>query len=841
MAFDIAKKFDSMLVTVSDTAAKGAISLVSTSFDIARAFDSNVMGVVDKVSDTVIDAFAQMADAGVAFVKDFVDEGISFDAAMGNAGAIALKTRDELDEATISVGNFTGNLRDYAKMLGATTRFTATDSANALQYMFLAGYDEQTSAEMLPKVLDLAAAGMMDLGTASDMVTDAQTALGISMENMTNFVDQLAKTASSSNTSVQQLGEGLLSLGATGRIVHGGFEELNVVLAVLANNGKKGSEGGNDLRRILTRLVNPTKDASLWFEKLGVSVYDATTGQLKDLPTLFTELGTAMESLSEQQRNQAVSDIFGQYALASANALLNTSAERWTELREKIHDADGAARNMASIQLETLSGQITLLQSALSGVKIALFDKLALPSLKDFVQTLTTGISKVADDIENGEFDEAFIDLGGTTVTLISKGVALFLTNKDKIQETSEAVINFLDRTAQTVIEAGVNTMPTMIRLVTSLLSTLIGSISDFVSDPQNLSAVRVTINDFLNVVGQFFEENKDNFNIILSTVFDLGIGIFGKIFIQKRKFIYSVLFTQLSNILGDLKDNLDTLLNGQETQTLVSNALEFIGKLFNLLINFTLTALPQVVDFALGIAEKVLNAISEYIADPVNKTKVRWAINRILTSLENFWEDNQWVIERIITDFFDIAKDFIVRVWAFKRQVVVDTIRDVIIDELFTSGELYQDSEGNFLNLGNYMAQGIINGFVDGLSGDIISDIAPGLELFLSAIALYFGIHSPSTVMHDKIGKNLAYGIGTGFEDTIGEVSEEMAKSIPDNFGITPEMTTISKSGSMDVYNFEIHIGSVNGASQEDAYNLGETLSEMLYSKIYREKAAII
>ena len=157
--------------------------------------------------------------------------------------------------------------------MGSTTAFSATQAADALNYMALAGYDTETSIEMLPTVLDLAASGSMDLARASDMVTDTQSALGLSLEETSDLVDQMAKTASKSNTSVEQLGDAMLTIGATARNVAGGTTELSTVLGVLADNGIKGSEAGTHLRNILLKMNPDTDKAVAAWENLGISAY----------------------------------------------------------------------------------------------------------------------------------------------------------------------------------------------------------------------------------------------------------------------------------------------------------------------------------------------------------------------------------------------------------------------------------------------------------------------------------------------------------------------------------------------------------------------------------------
>ena len=146
--------------------------------------------------------------------------------------------------------------------MGAKTAFSASECAEALNYLALAGYNTQEMADTLPTVLNLAAAGNIDLASASDMVTDAMSALGMETADADKMVDQMAKTASTTNTSVGQLGEGILTIGATAKTVKGGTAELNTALGILANNGIKGAEGGTHLRNVILSLQSPTDVAT---------------------------------------------------------------------------------------------------------------------------------------------------------------------------------------------------------------------------------------------------------------------------------------------------------------------------------------------------------------------------------------------------------------------------------------------------------------------------------------------------------------------------------------------------------------------------------------------------
>lgn len=319
------------------------------------------------------------------WMADAVQVGMAFDQSMSQVAATMGTTVDQI-----------GELRDFAQEMGATTVFSAQQSADALNYMALAGYDAETAMSMLPTVLNLAAAGNMDLARASDMVTDSQSALGLSIEETETLVDQMAAAASNSNTSVAQLGDAMLTVGGTAKDLKGGTQELTEVLGLLADNGIKGAEGGTHLRNMLLSLAAPTDKAKQVLDKLHVSLYDAQ-GNMRSLAEFFPELNAALDGLgSQQERTAALSELFNTRDMAAANALLSTSTERWEQLGDAIGDSAGAAEQMAETQLDNLAGDITKMQSAAEGAKIA-FSDLVEPMNRAAVQAATDGLTWLRD------------------------------------------------------------------------------------------------------------------------------------------------------------------------------------------------------------------------------------------------------------------------------------------------------------------------------------------------------------------------------------------------------------------------------------------------------------
>ncbi len=354
------------------------LALDSTEYESGLQVAQNT---INKFKKTAVVAFGAASAAFVAFAKGAVSTGAEFDSAMSQVAATMGVSVEQI-----------ANLRDFAKEMGATTKFTATEAAQALNYMALAGYDAEKSMSMLPTVLNLASAGGFDLARASDMVTDAQSALGLTTEQTTTMVDQMAKTASKSNTSVEQLGDAMLTIGGTAKFMAGGTDRLQTVLGLLADNGIKGSEAGTHLRNMLLKLSSPTKDGAAALENLGVKVFDAE-GNMRDMQDIMLDLGGAMDSLTQEQRVQAISDIFNARDLSAVNALLGTSKERWEELGGVIAEASGSAQQMAGTQLDNLTGDITVMKSALDGIKIQ-FSEGITPAIRDVVKRITTVLSK---------------------------------------------------------------------------------------------------------------------------------------------------------------------------------------------------------------------------------------------------------------------------------------------------------------------------------------------------------------------------------------------------------------------------------------------------------------
>lgn len=893
-AISIVKTADGVVTGLNDAIVKTTANIITSSFDFAKSIDENVMGVVDRARDVVVEAFGQMMNAGLDFLQSVMEEGMSFDTAMGQVSATLLRSREDFDNEIVSVNGFTGSLRDLAKELGATTKFSATQAGEGLNYMALAGYDAQKSAEMLPKVLDLAAAGAMDLGTASDMVTDAQTALGLSLDDTTVLIDQMAKTASSSNTSVSQLGDAILSIGATGRMLKGGYTELNTALGILADNGIKASEGGNGLRRILVRLTAPGQDAAAVMDKLGFSAYDAQDN-IKALPEMFSDLNKAMEKLTPKERNAAISDIFGQYALAGANALLKTSAERWEELGAKIKDSEGAAKDMADIQLDTLPGQITILESAISGLKIELYDRLS-PVLKDFVKQISEGLASVTEEISNGNFEAAFSRLGSTAVHLIEEGVDTVLGNASTINEFIDGIVIFVDEVGAALFKSGSKLLPQLLGHLLYFAQQIITNFSDFLSQEENIKTIEETVSHLFEQLETFFDNNHDSLYNIFSTLFDLGIQFIDDLFLLNRETVYSILSEKILEIIKDLPETIKEWLSSDGLTETIDNIFAFIGELTQALLDSSEEVVPQIVDFLVDIADKAVSGLAEFLSDTENQGKIRGTIQTVITDIKNFINEHSEDFGTITDTVVDILIGFLPQIFILKRKLAADLIwrewsrlfepAGEALGEWFAetkelSSLAWQDIwgkiKGNYQIVVDYWSEkllkiitwctdakdsivdvfksidlketgkNIIKGFWNGITSVkdwLIEKIGGFTDSVVDAFEDFFGIESPSKVMKREVGRYIALGIGEGMIEEMDSVSKDMEEAIPTSFDISPELVGGSTRAENDyaygsIY-MPINIEKFYANSEQDVKAFAKTLSVELRTQILRKNAAV-
>ena len=458
----------SELRSISKTAAKETFN-TGKSFSLMSQNSVDALQRINKVGDKVFKAVAKgakVAGLGVAAgLGASIKAGAEFEAQMSTVQAISRSSDGDLKR-----------LSETAEKYGKTTKFTATECGQGLEYMALAGYDAEKSIQMLPNVLNLAAAGEMELGRASDQVTDIQSALNLSIDETTELVDKMALTSSKTNTSVEQLGDAMLQVGGTAKTLSGGTTELSQTLGILADNGIKGSEGGTKLRNIILSLTAPTDKAAAALDALGINVADSE-GNMRSVSDIMADLNKQLGGMGKVEKSAALKKIFNKTDIKAVNALLGTSKDRWSELTSEINNADGAAKDMANTKLDNLKGDFTLFKSALEGTGITIYKEIQEP-LRKIVQGGTDWLQDFSEwFVENFPAIQSGIeDVGGALATLAQPFLAIggfFLDNPTLLASAIGAIGAAL---ITYKVVAGIQGLVTAISSITSI-SPIIGII----------------------------------------------------------------------------------------------------------------------------------------------------------------------------------------------------------------------------------------------------------------------------------------------------------------------------------------------------------------------------
>ena len=383
-----------------------------------------------------------IADMGLGAAESMVEIGRSFESAMSDVQAISGASGEELKK-----------LRDTAKEYGSTTAFTATESAEALKYMALAGWDANQSMEALPGVLNMAAASGMDLAAASDAVTDYISAFGLEAKDATYMADAMAKAQATANTSAQQLAEAWGNSAASMHAAGQDMETTTAALMVFADQGMKGSEAGTALSAMMRDITQNMEKGAIKIGNTAIAVQDAQ-GNFRDLNDIISDVAAATEGMGNAEKSAALMTTFTARSIKGVNMLLNAGVSELNEYESAVRGSAGTASEQAATMLDNLSGDIKLFESALEGVQIDMYES-ADGILRDAVQGATDIVTAFQQVVQSGFSTDALGEM--------------FETAFDVVGNIGDRVLEGLTKGAQ----AFVRLLPTISRYLGSGLKRL--------------------------------------------------------------------------------------------------------------------------------------------------------------------------------------------------------------------------------------------------------------------------------------------------------------------------------------------------------------------------------
>lgn len=403
----------------------------------------SVFGVAlgNLAADLVSNAINKLKD----LAKETIEVGKSFDTAMAQVGAVSGATGDDLQ-----------SLRNKAKEMGSTTKFTATQAAEAFNYMSMAGWKTEDMISGIDGVLNLAAASGADLATTSDIVTDALTAMGYGAEDAGRLADVMAAASSNANTNVEMMGETFKYGAAVAGSYGYTMEDVALATGLMANSGIKGSQAGTALRSIMTRLATDAGASSKSLgalgtltEELGVQFYEAD-GSMRPFSDVLVDMRAKWKNLTKEEQANYGKKIAGQNALSGLMALMNSTEEDFNKLNSAIKESNGTAEEMADTMLNNLGGDMTLLSSKMEGVQLAIYEKFE-PALRKGVDALSGLLDAVNFIVDHSaEFTAALaamaVAMGSylafATALKVMKDGWMALTIVTKAQAAAQAILN---------------------------------------------------------------------------------------------------------------------------------------------------------------------------------------------------------------------------------------------------------------------------------------------------------------------------------------------------------------------------------------------------------------
>ena len=660
-------------------------------------------------------------------------------------------TKDSMSKVNGQSVNTMDTLSKLAKKMGAETAFSASECAEALNYLALAGYDTEQMCNTLPTVLNLAAAGDIALADASDMVTDAMSALGMGVDEAETMVDQMAKTASTTNTSVAQLGEGILTIGATAKSIKGGTAELNTALGILANNGIKGAEGGTHLRNIILSLQNPTDKAAAQMEALGISVYDSE-GNMRSMNDILGDLNKSMDGMTSAEKSNIIGTIFNKTDLSSVNALLANTGETWDSLQKSITESGGAAQQMADTQLDNLQGQITILKSALEGLAIS-FGELLMPAIKQivgWVQKFVDWLNGLSEGTKKTVVTIALLAAAlGPVLIVIGKvisAVGTIMTVVPKIAGVINTVKGAFAALNATMLA---NPIVLIIAAIAALVAAFIylwnncdGFRQFWIDLWENVKQVAITV---WNAIKEFFSQVWEAIKTIFSTVFEVIktlVTTYFNLYKTIIQTVFNVIKTVITTIWEAIKGVFTTVFN--VIKTLVTTYFNIYKTIIQTVLTIIQTVITTVWNTIKTVITTVLNAIKTIFSTVWNAIKT--IISAVVSGIKGLITGDFTAVKNSITTIMNTIKSTITTIW--------NTIRSTISTVL-----------GAIKGAVTSVFNGIVNA-VKGAMGNVLNAVKTGFSNVKNHIT---GLASQAFTW----GKDLVMGIVNGIKSCIGAVGD--------------------------------------------------------------------
>jgi TP901 family phage tail tape measure protein len=719
--------------------------------------------------------------ASLAAAKFATGVGTSFESGMSTVQAI-LGIFDDT-EGVMS------ELEAKAKQVGSTTKFTATQAAEAFKYMAMAGWDAEEMLAGIDGITQLAAASGEELGIVSDIVTDSLTALGMSASDTSKFVDILAQAATNSNTTVTKMGATFQYCAPIAGAMGYKIEDLAVAIGLMASSGIKADKAGTALRSLITNLAAPTENADKRLTQFGISLTDEYDN-MKSFSQVVTELRNAFADLSEVEKAAAAKDISGKTGMAGLLAIVNSTPEDFDQLTAAIADSTGAAEKMSEVMLDNLAGSVTLAKSAIEGLGLSIFNTFS-DDLRENVDNIQKWASEVSSIMDKGPEYSVANWVKGKFAGEFSD--AVFAGAVDLMNAAPEVVDTF-----NALIIAGIDALKnSLLPTVWGLGQTLVDGFFDMLNDitdnlPDYVYNAVLSVKHIFEMMMTNMSSLAENLTEELPGIIDSLLRIFNGQFIGD---IYNTGLDILLTLIEGITDNLDKILqNGMNVLiALLDGMLEAIPRLADIardIIEQLTVSITDNIDKIITVSVDIILALVDTIIDNLDLL-VEAALKIVIAVIRGIVNNLDKIVDKvpeILIAIFNAILD--------NLDIIVQAAYEIILalgyalveglDMLWgTVWRVPQEIQKIILD-NDWKATGarILEGIADGLvnMGTYVHDkVKEAGTNLVDEFKSLFKIHSPSKLFHDEIGVNIAYGITGGTVEGLDDSSIQIDKAAQD------------------------------------------------------------
>jgi len=807
----------SKVFSVLGNAAKSGFSFV---YETAKSAFSKVLEIGENafsgLSDFASGSFEKITDvigtatnALISFGKEAVSTGMEFEHSMSKVSSILETTTADLANvnvtADLSFGDFSGNLKELALTLGEHTKYTPDEVAQTVAVAVQNGMKEQELADFSELFLAAASAGDLDPATASNYIIKNKNALQLNAEQAREMTDMMAVASSNSGSTFGTLGQGMMKIGSLARNMKGGAAEEIEILALLSNAGENltGTMGGNALRNIIKNLQNARSDAAAAaFEQMGFSAYDEND-KMRPIPDIVADFrdyfkdkidisnGENMEQ--DKLYSEIMNKIFTAYSITGMSALISTPEEKFTDLEERLANAEGAAVRMAEEREDNLQGDVTRFDSALLVAKTRIGDELT-PSLRDFVQFATSQMGVLNDAIRENGITGGFEALSEAAENTFSKIVSDLPSVVNSIAKTSKAFVTGIRKNTKyfsndfskaltelvklppaivpDMIDGGMQISIALMDGFSKAMPDIINHIPELISNvtdavARNAGQFKSSGKELLESVFSGISQNKDKFKTAFDGFYNnVIVPSFDTVFVDIPDFITNHLskldLSGVGSVVGGLLERLD-----------ISGAVESGKNLFRTIFHKALEVVTQDTDSSTitqSIATLFTNGIENLSEIELDGEKIAHGINAVIEAVD--FESLGGSLNTVINNFLDTTNDLLDNIdWESAGNGIGTVVNGIdfggISHKLFTAFTKTIENSGNLLD-------GVASAIDAQTANSLISmagTLAMG-EAVLLAIAASIAKNTPAIILATgQLGFALAGAVKTalGSEVVLG------------------------------------------------------------------------